>query len=614
MFRSACPDSNIDARVSAHAPAALSALRDLYGERADFEAIADRIIQIARAAAADRSPHLQALDESRRARPDWFQDGATIFYSAYADRFAGSFRDVGARIGHLKQLGVSVLHLLPVLKSRSGANDGGFAISDYRQTDSRYGSIEDLSRLADELRQSGVSLCLDFICNHTADDHPWALKAKAGDEAHRAFYRIFPDRELPDAFERSLGQVFPDTAPGNFTYCDAMKAWVWTTFYPYQWDLNYANPNVFAEMFANLAFLANVGADVIRVDAAPFLWKRLGGPCVNEPEVFAILRAFRALLAISAPACVLLAEAIVPDAMLARYVDSGEIGGGCHLAYNATMMTASWAALQSGDVSEMTNLLASRPPINREASWLNYVRCHDDIGWQVLDPPAGCDRSAFIDRMQAFFAGETARSFARGQRYQASGSNGTTASLCGLEAALEAGDNALVALSVDRILALYTISFAYGGPALIQMGDEWGLLNDAEFSRCSRFDGDLRWLHRGLLRWPATEEGAGAARRLFDALAQLARLRHMLPPRGSVAAVTSAAGGRVIRLAHGENLVVAVNFANEDAIFAAPVEDGWVDHFTGRQLPRGQMILPPYGRLWSASTGSAISLHEDKPT
>ena len=313
---------------------------------------------------AERQAALVKLDQLRAAQPDWFLRQHMVGYSAYVDRFGGTLAGVGNRIDHLRALGVDYLHLLPFLQARQGESDGGFAVSSFDHVEPVLGTMDDLETLASQLHDAGISLCADLVLNHVADDHAWAREAAAGDPVMRQFFHVFPDRHLPDAYEETVGEVFPQAAPGNFTHVPAMDGWVWTTFYPFQWDLNYAHPPVFSAMARALLQLANRGVNVFRLDSAPFLWKRLGTSCVNEPEVHQLLAALRACTELVAPGVLLKAEAIVPTEQVSAYFGRNELRGKeCQLAYHSGLMASAWAALAEGHAGLPRQLLATTPAL-----------------------------------------------------------------------------------------------------------------------------------------------------------------------------------------------------------------------------------------------------------
>ncbi|MBX2798934.1 MAG: hypothetical protein KTR31_14755 [Myxococcales bacterium] len=479
------------------------ALAAVYGERVD-PAWWQKVAVLLGRRAADRPDDLWVLDAEREGAPDWFQQPDRIGYSLYVDRFAGDLRGVADRVDYLDELGVTYLHLLPVFRRQPGASDGGFAVADHADVEPSLGSWADLQSLARRLRERGISLCLDFVVNHTAAAHRWAEAARRGDAKYQSYYLVYPSRTVPDVHEQALPQVFPITAPGNFTYVPELEGWVWTTFYPIQWDLNWANPEVFEEMLGVALQLANAGAEILRLDSAPFLWKRMGTTCKNQPEVHRILEALRALVGIVAPSVLLKAEAIVSPPHLTSYLG---LGGPrqCHLAYHNTLMAGLWMALATGSTARLTSLLQEMPPIPKDTAWVTYLRCHDEIVWgAVTHDLDGATAESLCNRLSLFYAGNTSGSFSRGAAFQTApnspsrGSNGTLASLAGLEAALESSDGEAVETALRRIRLMYGVLLGFGGIPMLYMGDEIGVMNDWDEAEV-REDG--RWLQRSLFPW-----------------------------------------------------------------------------------------------------------------
>jgi amylosucrase len=525
-------------RVELYWPDALRPLRLLYGDRPDFDAWCERFLSIVARGYANRPAELRLLDLRRQAQPDWFQQPTMLGYVCYADRFAGNLRGVAAHIPYLNELGVTYLHLMPLLRPRPGANDGGYAVMDYREVNPALGTMTDLADLAAQLRQNGISLCIDLVCNHTAKEHEWACRAAAGDPAYQEYYLMYPDRTAPDEYEKTLPEVFPDFAPGNFTYYEAFGRWVWTTFNEYQWDLNYANPAVLAEMLDIILFLANQGVEVLRLDAVAFMWKRLGTDSQNQPEAHYILQAFRALSRIAAPGLILKAEAIVSPPKLIPYLGRGEATNKeCELAYHNVYMVLLWSSLAERRVVLMTRALQNMPPIPSGAAWVTYVRCHDDIGWAVTDEDAaevGLSGSGHRAFLSEYYSGRFADTFARGATFQYNPRtgdrriSGSCASLAGLEAALEGQDVSAAELAIRRILLIHNLIFAFGGIPLLYMGDELGLLNDTTYLDDPDLAGDNRWMHRPAMDWARAAERYdwwSPAGRIFRGLNELLAVR-----------------------------------------------------------------------------------------
>ena len=451
------------------------------------------------------------LDSERERDSDWYLRNDRIGYAAYVDRFGHDFTGMGRRVNYLRELGVNVLHLMSVLQPRGGDSDGGFAIKNYRQPDPSLGTSEDLKELIGRLRSAGISTCVDLVMNHTSSDHEWAMEARRGSAYHRGLYLTFPDRHLPDAYERTLPEVFPTMSPGNFTWVDEMGSWVWTTFRDFQWDLNWANPHVMFEMAGILLYLANLGVEIVRLDAVAFTWKRLGTNCQNQPEAHLIAQALRAVLGMAAPASILLAEAIVsPDDLVAYLGHHERERRECQLAYHNQLMVQVWSMLATGETSLATAALDRLPQAPSGTTWLTYVRCHDDIGWAVTDQDAtavGLDGAAHRAFLARFYRADFPMSFARGVPFSTNAltgderTSGMASTLAGIDAGISAGDPVQVDLGVARVLMLYGIIFGFGGVPMIYMGDEVGLGDDVTYLGDPERAGDSRWRHR-----PAMDE------------------------------------------------------------------------------------------------------------
>ena len=597
-------------RYAAHGPALHGCLHSLYGDTPGFEQWYGSLLSAIGELHGARSPALAALDTARAAQPDWFLGQQMLGYCSYVDRFGDDLRGVAKRIPHLQELGVRYLHLLPFLKMREGENDGGFAVASFEEVDPRFGSNADLEALTGDLRSVGISLCADFILNHVADDHAWARGAREGDERLRQFFHVFPDRSQPDAYERALGQVFPQAAPGNFTHVPALAGWAWTTFYPYQWDLNWSNPEVFAAMAATLLRLANRGIEVFRLDSTAFLWKREGTNCMNQPEAHLILQAMRALASIAAPGVLLKAEAIVPMRELPAYFGQ-PAQPECHIAYHSSLMAAAWGALAEQDAGLVRSVVAGTPPLPPHASWLSYVRCHDDIGWNVLRAEAAegdHDPQARLAAISRFFAGGEG-SFARGEAFQSSdphaahGSNGMAASLVGLEdtgsAAISGADSDAEALAMRRLLLLHGLVLGFGALPVLYMGDELGQANDYSFRQRPDRAMDSRWLQRPLLdeqRFAQRHDSSTQAGRVYAALRALVAARQRLPalaagePRSLLPAAPA-----VLALQRGEAFLALYNFSGMSQQF--PLQGQWTDAIERRGLS-GEITLAPWAMHW----------------
>jgi glycosidase len=496
-------------RLDVHFPVLFKLYVEIYGNRYDFfYHLEDLLVSLARAWFA-RHNDLRVLDKAREQDPLWFQSNQMLGGVCYVDLFANNIEGIKSKIPYFKELGLTYLHLMPLFKAPEGENDGGYAVSSYREVHPPLGTMEQLAELARELRTAGISLVVDLVFNHTADEHTWAEHAKAGDDEYADFYRIFPTRELPDRYEQNLREIFPDEHTGAFTlFPNLFKTggWVWTTFHSYQWDLNYANPAVFNRMAEEMLFLANQGVEVIRLDAVAFIWKELGTGCENLPGAHKLIQAFNAVSRIASPALLFKSEAIVHPDDVVKYIAPDE----CQLSYNPLLMALLWNSLATRKIRLLSQALAARFKIHPETAWVNYVRVHDDIGWTFSDEDAvtlginGNDHRRFLNE---FYRGRFEGSFARGLPFQENPKtgdcriSGTCASLAGLEKAIKEERPNEVELAIRRILLIHGVILTAGGIPLIYLGDEIGTLNDYTYRDDPAHERDSRWVHRPRADW-----------------------------------------------------------------------------------------------------------------
>ncbi len=526
-----------DARLRRWWPDVRDGLAAVYPTH-DVEETGARMVAIAARAVAQRPAELRRLDLERTLRPDWFQSPTMLGYACYAERLAGDLVGVREAVPYLRELGVTYLHLMPLMRPRPGDSDGGYAIADYRTVRPDLGSVDDLRALADELRANGISLVLDLVLNHVAREHEWAAAARAGDPHYRGYFRLFADRTLPDAYDQTVPEVFPDFAPGNFTWDDDLSAWVWTTFNSFQWDTNWENPDVFAEYLDIVLLMANLGVEVVRLDAIAFIWKRLGTTCQNQPEVHWITQALRALARIACPAVVFKAEAIVGPNDLVHYLGQGRHHGKVSdLAYHNSLMVQTWSMLASADARLAAHALQAVLPVPSTTAWITYVRCHDDIGWAIDDADAAAvGLNGFWHRtfLSDYYSGQFPGSTARGLVFQENPDtrdrriSGAAASLTGLDAAREGGDDRALEHGIARTLLAHALAMGWGGVPVIWSGDELAMPNDPDWAEEPGHESDNRWAHRPRLDWqlaqrrndPSSVEG-----RVFQGIAHLGRVR-----------------------------------------------------------------------------------------
>nr|WP_326153625.1 amylosucrase [uncultured Oscillibacter sp.] len=562
-----------------------------------------------------RKKALRDQDARREAEPGWYRRRDMLGMMLYTDAFAGNLREVRDRLPYLEECGVNYLHLMPLLASPKGRSDGGYAVSDFRAVQPELGTMDDLEALADACREAGISLCLDFVMNHTSEDHEWAKKARAGEPGYRERYFFYDRWDIPREFEKTVPQVFPTTAPGSFTQLEDGRI-VMTNFYPYQWDLNYANPMVFNDMTENLLFLANRGIDVIRLDAIPYIWKELGTDCRNLPQVHTLARMLRMVCEIACPSVLLLGEVVMEPAKVAPYFGTPEKPE-CHMLYNVTTMATTWHTLAAGDVSLLKRQMEAVCALPKDFLFLNYLRCHDDIGWG-LDYPwlarsFGTDEVAHKRYLNDWFTGRFPGSHARGELYNDDPRLGdarlcgTTASLCGLEAAEDEKDPFLLERALACHLTLHAWMLSQSGIPVIYSGDEVGRLNDYTYHGDPDRREDSRYLHRGRFQWelaglrrdPETSQG-----RLFQGLRRLEAIRAQEPcfDVGADVWVEDSGDRRVLALCRrsgDRELVCLFNFSGEFIRAGVDRTGGWTELMYGTRYDGIRSVeLWPNGFAW----------------
>ena len=566
-----------------------------------------------------RSARLRERDQRRILEPDWFQSEKAIGYVCYTDLFAGNLKGIESKIDYLKSLGVTYLHLMPLLAPRQGANDGGYAVMNYKAVRKDLGTMEDLASLTKKLHDHGISLTLDLVLNHVAKEHDWAEKAKAGESKYRDYFYVYNDRKIPDEFEKTLPEVFPTFAPGNFTFDKALNGWVWTTFNEYQWDVNWTNSEVFLEYNKIIGFLANQGTDCVRLDAIAFIWKRLGTNSQNQPEVHAITQALRMAAKIYAPSLVFKAEAIVGPQEVVHYLGQREHSGKVSdLAYNNSLMVQIWSALAARDGRLLTTALSRFAPIPTTTSWATYLRCHDDIGWAIDDADAnlaGVSGPMHRNFLAEFYANEFKGSFARGVHFQSNPTtgdkrtSGSAASLAGIEMALEKKDSASLATAIDRLICAYAMIFGFGGIPLLYMGDELGMLNDRSYLKDPTKAEDSRWIHRPKMNWEMAErakKGSSVEAQVFARIVKLIHTRKSLPSLHAAVSTEvftpSNSAILIFRRKHSAGEMVQIyNLSEQSQGFDSHgiLSGMQIEHISGEKCEiKGWIQVPAYATWW----------------
>ncbi len=514
----------------------------LYGQRDDFKSQMLNLVETLARQYIARPDNLQALDVIREDNHTWFLSQELMGMALYSNGFADGLRDLSTKISYLQELGINFLHVMPILQCPQGKSDGGYAVSDFREIDARVGSLSDLRVLSEEIKKRDMLLVLDIVLNHTSDEHQWAKKAKAGETQYQDYYYCFKTREIPDMFEQTMLEIFPEIAPGNFTWNPEMQQWVMTVFHQYQWDLNYTNPAVFIEMLDIILFWANQGVDVMRLDAVAFLWKKIGTMCQNEHEAHLLLQLFKDCCQVVAPGVLFIAEAIVAPVEIIKYFgEDAVIAKECEIAYNATFMALLWDAVATKNSKLLYQGLKSLPHKLDRATWLNYVRCHDDIGFGFDDNDirhVGYEPHAHRQFLVDYYSGQFEGSPAKGSVFMYNPRtgdariSGSLASLIGLQRAIEQENLEQIDLAIKKILLLHSLILSFGGIPLLYYGDEIGTLNDCSYLEDSAKADDNRWMHRPKINWNnvALRNQQGTIEyKLFQTLKKMIAVRKSTP-------------------------------------------------------------------------------------
>jgi amylosucrase len=617
-------DQSFFVRLVANAATLQGLYTELYASHPNGRAAFGALLQTIVTAYQQRSNQLKERDQKKLMEDHWFLSNQVIGMSLYVDRFCGNLKNLKDTLGYFKELGVNFLHLMPLFESPEGESDGGYAVSDFRKVDTRFGSLEELQVVQEAMHKENMHLMLDIVLNHTSHKHEWAQKAKQGEKAYQDYFYMYNDRTLPDQFDKTMPEVFPESAPGNFTYTPECKKWVMSVFHNYQWDLNYSNPDVLVAMLDTIFFYANKGVDILRIDAPAFIWKQLGTTCQNLPQAHTILRLLKHCVQAAAPGMALLGEAIVAPKEIMKYFGTGAYTAReCDFAYNATHMALQWDALATGDTRVM---LAAQHEILQKpygTSWITYTRCHDDIGLGYDDymiQYAGYNPYEHRHFLKNYYAGIEPTSMAAGALFSSNPKtgdariSGSLASLCGLEKALQQQNEEQVELAIRKILLMQAHSFFIGGIPMLFYGDELGYTNDYSYLNDNGKRYDNRWMHRPIIDWDKNKkrnEPGTIEHRIFSATQKLIALRKQLSAVADHKNLTWLTPHNIhvagyLRTDEDKRLYGIFNFSSQTVYLtwfafkehgAAPIEllDHWTDTTFKVGYDREYLEIAPYG-------------------
>ncbi len=589
-------------------------LRWLYMELYNDAHAYDYFISMLERMYNSRSQELKDIDAGREVFPDWYKDKNTLGMLMYTQCFGGTLQGVRKHLDYLEESGINYLHLMPLLESPKDRSDGGYAVADFRKVQPELGTMEDLKALADDCHKRSMSVCLDFVMNHTSEDHEWARRARAGEKEYQDRYFFYDDWEIPYIYERTVPQVFPTTAPGNFSWCEEAGKVVMTTFYPYQWDLNYANPTVFNDMTENMLYLCNQGVDIIRLDATPYIWKELGTSCRNLPQVHTLVRMMHLAGLIVCPGMLLLGEVVMEPSKVVPYFGTVEKPE-CHMLYNVTTMASTWHTVATHDVRLLRHQMDTVFALPKQYTFLNYLRCHDDIGWG-LDYPFlaqfGMQEVAHKKFLNDYFQGKFPGSMARGELYNDDPTLGdarlcgTTASLCGIEGALECGDQEALEKAIRLDITLHAFLLTQSGIPVLYSGDEIAQFNDKTYHQDPLKKEDSRYLHRGQFPWDLAEKRHDLSTpegQVYEALRRLEHIRFETPVFDADADVWTLEPYNDQVLAIGryyerQKLIALFNFSPDPQIAWINESEQYTDLITKEPRAARGVELEGYGFAW----------------
>lgn len=560
----------------------------------------------------ERGRELKIMDCQREDNKDWYRQNDLLGMMMYIDNFAGTIKGVEKKLDYIEQCNVNYIHLMPFLETPKGRSDGGYAVSDFRKVQERLGSMEDLESLTAACHKKGMKVCMDFVMNHTSEEHEWAKRARRGEGEYMSRYFFFDNWDVPSQYEKTVPQVFPTTAPGNFTWIPEVGHFVMTSFYPYQWDLNYKNPRVFNEMMYNFLYLANRGIDIIRIDAVPYIWKELGTQCRNLPQVHTIVRMMRMISEIVCPGVLLLGEVVMEPEKVVPYFGTVEKPE-CHMLYNVTTMATTWHTVATRDTRLLKRQLDIVSSLPKDYVFLNYLRCHDDIGWG-LDFDT-LEKEGFQERphkkyLNDYFQGYAGESTSRGELYNADPVTGdarfcgTTASMCGIEKAGFEQDEAGMERAVRMDGMLHAYMFMQSGIPVLYSGDEIAQVNDYTYKENPDKAADSRYIHRGAMNWALAgniSDSDTVEGKLFGQLGRLEQIRKTEKAFVSNADMwTIDTGDTAVlcigRYFEGDKVVGLFNFSEYDKTVRIQENDGdYVDLISGERRNVSEIDIPAYG-------------------
>ena len=549
---------------------------ELYNNEFTFSRLCDNMEK----AYSKRSADLKKLDKVREEDKQWYKSPDMVGTMIYADDFADTLSGVQKKLGFVQKLNINMLHLMPFLDSPKAASDNGKAVSNYKKIRSDLGKMEDLKSLAQACHRKNICICSDFIMNHTSSSHIWAKKAQNGEGEYMSRYFFYDNPDIPNSYDLTVPQVYPATAPGNFTYIPEIDHFVMTTFYPYEWDLNYSNPKVFNEMVNNLLFLANQGIDMFKLKDISYIWKEIGTNCRNLKQVHTIIRMLRIITEVVCPGVLLMGDAEGSLEDIVSYFGT-EDKPECHLVIDKDASDTIWHTMATGNCKLIKRRLDKVNTVSKDNIFVNYLRSFDPIDWRLdydILKEDEIDPAAHRKYLNDFFTGKITEGIAYGEIVNddpivmEDKLEGSVMALCGLKTVSASLDDSSIETAIRKIILLYAYLMMEAG---------------------------IPWVHCADIKTdPKTNSIRG---RLFNELCKLESLRQNERVFNFYADKwtldtwdegTLAMG----RYFEGQKVIAVFNFTEYDRVAWVNENDGeYEDMITGQRMDASGINVPAYG-------------------
>ena len=317
--------------------------------------------------------------------PDWFR--RAVFYEVLIRSFkdsngdgVGDIRGLAEKLEYIRWLGVDCIWLPPFFASP--LRDGGYDVADYLTMQPEIGSMQDFRELLDEAHWLGLRVVIDFVMNHTSDQHAWFQQSRSDPTGPYGDFYVWSDTDDRYAGARV---IFVDTESSNWTWDPVRGQYYWHRFYSHQPDLNFDNPAVQEAVIDAMRYWLDLGLDGLRLDAVPYLFEREGTNCENLPETHAFLKRIRKLVDDNYTDRVLLAEANQWPADVVDYFGDPEAGGDeCHMCFHFPVMPRIFMAVRRESRYPISEILDQTPDIPAHCQWGIFLRNHDELTLEVV--------------------------------------------------------------------------------------------------------------------------------------------------------------------------------------------------------------------------------------